>query len=44
MHHARSVEEFFDAIGYKKGSAVIRMLQDYLGDDTFQVHLFNLDG
>ncbi|KAK3007452.1 hypothetical protein RJ639_014999 [Escallonia herrerae] len=34
--HARSIEELFDAIGYKKGSSVIRMLQDYIGDDVFQ--------
>ncbi|KAK2965607.1 hypothetical protein RJ640_008448 [Escallonia rubra] len=34
--HARSIEELFDAIGYKKGSSVIRMLQDYVGDDVFQ--------
>ncbi|KAJ4959351.1 hypothetical protein NE237_026462 [Protea cynaroides] len=36
VHHARSVNEIFDAISYKKGSAVIRMLQDYLGDDIFK--------
>ncbi|KAK3013476.1 hypothetical protein RJ639_009784 [Escallonia herrerae] len=34
--HARSIEELFDAIGYEKGSSVIRMLQDYVGDDVFQ--------
>ena len=37
VHHARSILEVFDAISYKKGSAVIRMLMDYLGDDVFQV-------
>ncbi|XP_050285448.1 aminopeptidase M1-like isoform X6 [Quercus robur] len=36
VHHARSIEEIFDSISYKKGSAVIRMLQGYLGDGTFQ--------
>ena len=37
IHHARSVIEVFDAVSYKKGSTVIRMLQGYLGDDVFQV-------
>ena len=37
IHHARSVIEYFDAISYKKGSAVIRMLQDFLGNEIFQV-------
>ncbi|XP_042507016.1 aminopeptidase M1-like isoform X3 [Macadamia integrifolia] len=36
VQHARSINEVADAISYKKGSAVIRMLQDYLGDDIFQ--------
>ncbi|XP_050285452.1 aminopeptidase M1-like isoform X1 [Quercus robur] len=39
VHHARSIEEIFDDISYKKGSAVIRMLQGYLGDDMFQKSL-----
>ena len=39
-HHAHSTEEIFDAISYKKGSTVIRMLQGYLGADMFQVRLF----
>ena len=39
VHHARSIEEIFDAISYKKGSAVIRMLQGFLGDDMFQKSL-----
>ncbi|XP_050380494.1 aminopeptidase M1-like [Argentina anserina] len=39
VNHARSVIEIFDAISYKKGSAVIRMLQAYLGDDIFQKSL-----
>lgn len=37
IYHARSVIEIFDAISYEKGSSVIRMLQGYLGDVTFQV-------
>uniref|UniRef100_A0A2N9FTL6 Alpha-aminoacylpeptide hydrolase n=1 Tax=Fagus sylvatica TaxID=28930 RepID=A0A2N9FTL6_FAGSY len=39
VHLARSIEEIFDAISYKKGSAVIRMLQGFLGDDMFQKSL-----
>ena len=30
------VDEIFDAISYSKGSAVIRMLENYLGSDAFQ--------
>ncbi|RDX98863.1 Aminopeptidase M1-A, partial [Mucuna pruriens] len=39
IHHARSVIEIFDAVSYEKGSAVIRMLQGYLGHVTFQKSL-----
>ncbi|XP_020219267.1 aminopeptidase M1 isoform X1 [Cajanus cajan] len=39
IHHARSVIEIFDAVSYYKGSAVIRMLQGYLGDVAFQKSL-----
>ncbi|KAH7865367.1 hypothetical protein Vadar_005683 [Vaccinium darrowii] len=39
VHHARSILEVFDAISYEKGSAIIRMLMDYLGDDVFQKSL-----
>ncbi|XP_024180663.2 aminopeptidase M1 isoform X3 [Rosa chinensis] len=41
VHHARSVLEIFDAISYEKGSAVIRMLQAYLGDDIFQTQFLS---
>ncbi|GAB2269194.1 hypothetical protein Dimus_004123 [Dionaea muscipula] len=37
--HARSVDEIFDAISYLKGSAVIRMLEGYLGEEVFQKSL-----
>ncbi|KAJ0974462.1 hypothetical protein J5N97_016427 [Dioscorea zingiberensis] len=37
--HARAVDEIFDAISYKKGSSVIRMLEAYLGYDVFQKSL-----
>ncbi|KZV34117.1 hypothetical protein F511_42888 [Dorcoceras hygrometricum] len=36
---AQLVEEYFDDISYDKGSSVIRMLQNYLGDDIFQKSL-----
>ncbi|KAE7999069.1 hypothetical protein FH972_003551 [Carpinus fangiana] len=39
IHHARSIIEVFDDISYKKGSAVIRMLQGFLGDHMFQKSL-----
>ncbi|EXB88333.1 Puromycin-sensitive aminopeptidase [Morus notabilis] len=39
IHHARSIEQIFDAISYNKGSALIRMLQSYLGDELFQKSL-----
>ncbi|ETO21958.1 hypothetical protein RFI_15247, partial [Reticulomyxa filosa] len=29
-------EEMFDAISYCKGACVIRMLQEYVGDETFR--------
>ena len=41
VHTARAVDETFDAISYKKGSSVIRMLEDYLGADIFQVSILN---
>ncbi|KAL6655884.1 hypothetical protein ACP70R_006710 [Stipagrostis hirtigluma subsp. patula] len=36
IHHAREVDEIFDAISYDKGASVIRMLQNYLGGEHFQ--------
>ncbi|KAK6157012.1 hypothetical protein DH2020_011260 [Rehmannia glutinosa] len=39
IHEARSIFEYFDAISYKKGSSVVRMLQNYLGDEIFQKSL-----
>jgi hypothetical protein len=38
--HVREIDEIFDAISYKKGAAIIRMLQTYLGAESFQVCLF----
>ncbi|KAL3008460.1 hypothetical protein AAZX31_07G033400 [Glycine max] len=39
IHHARSVIEIFYAVSYKKGSAVIRMLQGYLGDKSLSTYM-----
>ena len=37
VNHASEIDEIFDAISYRKGASVIRMLQSYLGAETFQV-------
>ncbi|XP_068304973.1 aminopeptidase M1-like [Pyrus communis] len=37
INHAAEVDEIFDAISYRKGASVIRMLQSYLGAEVFQV-------
>lgn len=37
INHACEVDEIFDAISYRKGASVIRMLQSYLGAEPFQV-------
>ncbi|CAF3739140.1 unnamed protein product [Adineta steineri] len=34
--HPAEIDEIFDAISYHKGSSVIRMLHDYIGDDAFR--------
>ncbi|KAI3766424.1 hypothetical protein L2E82_16481 [Cichorium intybus] len=39
VQNVSSVLEVFDAISYKKGSSLIRMLKEYLGDDSFQKSL-----
>ncbi|CAK9172685.1 unnamed protein product [Ilex paraguariensis] len=36
INHASEIDEIFDAISYRKGAAVIRMLQSYLGAECFQ--------
>ncbi|KAI4337165.1 hypothetical protein L6164_015612 [Bauhinia variegata] len=36
INHAREIHEIFDAVSYKKGASVIRMLQSYLGAECFQ--------
>ncbi|CAF0829122.1 unnamed protein product [Didymodactylos carnosus] len=39
--HPAEIDEIFDAISYLKGSSVIRMLHDYIGDDAFRKGLHN---
>ncbi|KAI6679923.1 hypothetical protein NL676_033804 [Syzygium grande] len=36
INHASEIGEIFDAISYRKGASVIRMLQSYLGAECFQ--------
>ncbi|KAL1552325.1 AP-1 complex subunit mu-1-like [Salvia divinorum] len=36
INHASEIDEIFDAISYRKGASVIRMLQSYLGPESFQ--------
>ncbi|XP_024965643.1 aminopeptidase M1 isoform X1 [Cynara cardunculus var. scolymus] len=36
INHACEIDEIFDAISYRKGVSVIRMLQSYLGPKVFQ--------
>ncbi|KAK3002441.1 hypothetical protein RJ639_020347, partial [Escallonia herrerae] len=36
VNHACEIDEIFDAISYRKGASVIRMLQSYLGPECFQ--------
>ncbi|XP_022864268.1 aminopeptidase M1 [Olea europaea var. sylvestris] len=36
INHAHEIDEIFDAISYRKGASVIRMLQSYLGPECFQ--------
>ncbi|KAL0323733.1 UNVERIFIED_CONTAM: Aminopeptidase M1 [Sesamum calycinum] len=36
INHAGEIDEIFDAISYRKGASVIRMLQSYLGPECFQ--------
>lgn len=35
VHRAEDINQIFDAISYSKGSAVLRMISKYLGEDTF---------
>lgn len=42
INHAAEVDEIFDAISYTKGASVIRMLQNYLVAEPFQVGFLRL--
>jgi len=35
VHRAEDINQIFDAISYSKGSAVLRMISKYLGEDAF---------
>ncbi|GJM90611.1 hypothetical protein PR202_ga06911 [Eleusine coracana subsp. coracana] len=39
INHVDEIDEIFDAISYRKGASVIRMLQSYLGAEIFQKSL-----
>lgn len=41
VHNPAEIRELFDAISYSKGAAVLRMLEEFLGADTFQAGLHN---
>ncbi|KAF2304318.1 hypothetical protein GH714_029844 [Hevea brasiliensis] len=41
INHASEIDEIFDAISYRKGASVIRMLQSYLGAECFQSQFFS---
>jgi puromycin-sensitive aminopeptidase len=36
IHNPAEIDEIFDAISYDKGASIIRMLEAYLGAETFQ--------
>ncbi|GAB4854485.1 AP-1 complex subunit mu-1-Iike [Ancistrocladus abbreviatus] len=36
INHVSEIDEIFDAISYRKGASIIRMLQSYLGAECFQ--------
>jgi puromycin-sensitive aminopeptidase len=36
VHHPDEISEIFDMVSYAKGSAVIRMLAEYIGHDNFR--------
>ena len=41
LGHPTEIDEIFDEISYSKGSSVIRMLHDYIGDESFRKGLHN---
>lgn len=36
VNHPSEIDEIFDIISYEKGSSIIRMLYNYIGDDAFR--------
>jgi len=36
VHHPHEISEIFDSVSYAKGSTVIRMLADYIGEEAFK--------
>lgn len=36
VHNPNEINEIFDTISYSKGSSIIRMLKNYLGEDVFK--------
>jgi len=36
VHHPNEINEIFDKISYSKGSSIIRMLAEYIGEDNFR--------
>ncbi len=36
VHHPNEINEIFDMVSYAKGSAIIRMLAEYLGEEKFR--------
>ncbi|GJX63596.1 DNA-binding, integrase-type protein [Tanacetum coccineum] len=43
VQNASSILDVFDAISYEKGSSLVRMLKEYLGDDMFQTRFTLFD-
>lgn len=36
VHTANEIEEIFDHISYGKGGSVLRMIEDYIGEESFR--------
>lgn len=36
VHHPKEIVEIFDAVSYSKGASIIRMIAEYLGEETFR--------
>ncbi|KAF8561569.1 hypothetical protein P879_02440 [Paragonimus westermani] len=41
VHFPKEINELFDAISYNKGASVLRMMESFLGRDTFRLGLRN---